>query len=271
MKIIVFTDIHGNFEILKALSQTNDFKDSDLRICLGDCIDNEMQNNECLEFLEKTKTICLFGNYEGRITDWFYEEYTHLEKNIKKNKELKDSINEHNYNFIINTFIKNLYLDFGQSKWKFCHYKWANDNSLSKRIEDNQLELVKLYSLDKFDNIIFGHSHNFTMIHNDNQNLICIGSLGYKCPAPYLTIDTDISIDNFKRLNTQYIDNISKIDISYQCNTQMNVSTLPSKELFCCDNYSITLNFINYDANYIKNFYNTTKIQKRNFDLTLNF
>ena len=38
MKICVFSDIHGNYDSLRLLLDSEDFKNADIRICLGDIV-----------------------------------------------------------------------------------------------------------------------------------------------------------------------------------------------------------------------------------------
>ena len=271
MKIIVFTDIHGNYELLKLLSQTNDFVESDLRICLGDCIDNDMQNNEVLNFLQKTNTICLLGNYEGRTTDWFSEQYKRIERYIQKNNELKQSLSNENYDFIVNNFIKTLDINFNNEKWNFCHYKWKDENSLCKRIEENLADIPNLFNADNYSNIIYGHTHNFSFINKLNKNFICIGALGYKCPAPYLTIDINTKTTDFENQNENLKNFICKNENYINLKSITNITNIESKTIFTAKDYTINLNLIDYDYQNIINFYNTTKIQKRNFALSQSY
>ncbi len=268
MKIIIFTDIHGNFETLKLLSQTNDFIESDLRICLGDCIDNDMQNNEVLNFLHQTNTFCLLGNYEGKITDWFSEPYKNIEKNIQKNNELKQSLSKENYDFILNNFRKTIDINFNNEKFNFCHYKWENENSLCKRVEENLADITNLFKDENYNNTIYGHTHNFSLINKENKNYICVGALGYKCPAPYITVDMNITEKEFIKQNPNIKNFIYKNLNCINLKSITNITNIETKKLVIKDAYTINLNLIDYNFQSIINFYNTPKIQKRNFELS---
>ena len=52
MKILVFTDVHGNYNSLLALEKTNDFKTSDKIIFLGDVLFGYSRPNDCINFLK---------------------------------------------------------------------------------------------------------------------------------------------------------------------------------------------------------------------------
>lgn len=265
MKILVFTDIHGNYEILKELFNTEDFKQADLRICLGDCIDLDMQNNECLHLLKESQCICTYGNYEARLFDWFNEPSKNLEKFIQKNKEIKESLDEQSLN-ILNSFTKEFTLNICKT-FKFCHYKWANDKELVIREEPTYNHITSIYKNDDYDFIICGHDHNSYNYIENNKQIICIGSLGFKCPAPYLTINVNIDTETFKKLNPNYIEYCNHSNIEVMPNSNLKTSFDKSKILYEDNDIKITLKYLKYNLDALKNIYNTPKFHKRNFEL----
>ena len=48
MKILVFSDVHGNLNALNALIETKDFKTADKIIFLGDVVFGASRPNECI-------------------------------------------------------------------------------------------------------------------------------------------------------------------------------------------------------------------------------
>ena len=66
MKIAIISDIHGNYEALKAvLSELDGMNISDI-YCLGDVIGYYSQVNECCEELRSRRIPCVMGNH-----DWY--------------------------------------------------------------------------------------------------------------------------------------------------------------------------------------------------------
>jgi putative phosphoesterase len=66
MKIGIISDIHGNYEALKAVLSELDNKGVNQIYCLGDVVGYYSQINECCEELIKREIPCLMGNH-----DWY--------------------------------------------------------------------------------------------------------------------------------------------------------------------------------------------------------
>ena len=64
MKIAVFSDIHGNFEALKALTDVIRREKADRIFFLGDIFQRGNQEIECLEYLMNSDITCIKGNCE---------------------------------------------------------------------------------------------------------------------------------------------------------------------------------------------------------------
>ncbi len=62
----LISDIHGNFEALKAVFMQLDAMKVDQVYCLGDVVGYYSQVNECCEYLRERGAICLIGNH-----DWY--------------------------------------------------------------------------------------------------------------------------------------------------------------------------------------------------------
>ena len=74
MKACVFTDIHANLDALNKLISTNDFKNSDVKICLGDAVVMGPFPNECCKALLDNNCIWLMGNHDSYIANGLPEE-----------------------------------------------------------------------------------------------------------------------------------------------------------------------------------------------------
>ncbi len=265
MKILVFTDIHGNLELLKALFSTQDFLESDLRICLGDCIDLDMPNNECLELLRAHDVICTYGNYEARLFDWFEEPSKQKPKFVEKNALIKSSLDDGSLRFL-GTFCKEFTLDLGKA-FTFCHYKWKDNYSLVERLEPTKEYISHIYSGVKSDYIICGHDHN-TYHYYDGKDMICIGSLGLKCPAPYVIIEADLPVDDFMQHNIEYKEHCKKVDV-VGATPQIEVEGVDTQILSKKDGFTITLKLMHYSLDFLKQIYPIPKFIKRNFNLNI--
>ena len=66
MKIAFISDIHGNFEALKAVLEEIDRMGITQIYCAGDVVGYYAQINECCEELRKREIPCVMGNH-----DWY--------------------------------------------------------------------------------------------------------------------------------------------------------------------------------------------------------
>jgi putative phosphoesterase len=66
MKIAIISDIHGNYEALKAVLSELDGMNISNILCLGDVVGYYSQVNECCEELRSRRIACVMGNH-----DWY--------------------------------------------------------------------------------------------------------------------------------------------------------------------------------------------------------
>lgn len=66
MRIGIISDIHGNYEALKAVFNQLDKMDVSKVYCLGDVVGYYSQVNECCNELRQREILCLMGNH-----DWY--------------------------------------------------------------------------------------------------------------------------------------------------------------------------------------------------------
>ncbi len=64
--IAIISDIHGNYEALKAVLKEIDFEKITNIFCLGDVVGYYSQVNECCDALRQRNVICAMGNH-----DWY--------------------------------------------------------------------------------------------------------------------------------------------------------------------------------------------------------
>lgn len=67
MKILVVSDIHGNYEALQSLLPY--VESADKILCLGDIVGYSCAVNECIDFARKYRFICIKGNHEQYVIE----------------------------------------------------------------------------------------------------------------------------------------------------------------------------------------------------------
>ena len=212
MKILVFTDVHGNLSALTALSKTDEFKTADKRIFLGDIVVGYSRPNECIELLSALDCKCLLGNNDSYVCDHIPEEelkaqpphkilqMQYFEKNMSS--ENKDMIMSWEKDYTLNVLGKTFY---------FTHYPWETEDNVVESPEINTLESrQKMFEYIKSDYIIFGHEHMSNVFKDEKKLYYCLGSLGLRNPSPYLMIEvTEEDI----RLEEKFVTNNLDLEI----------------------------------------------------------
>lgn len=193
MKIIVFSDVHGNIESLNLLSLTNDYKTSDMKIFLGDAVIIGESPNECCEFLINQNCGWLLGNHDSYIANGLpfeerqqysidkIEQYNYMKKKIKN--KLKKYIKSLN---------KFLWLELNDKKFYFTHYVWESDeNVIDNPSIPTQDNIAEIFKAVKADYIFYGHEHNPSVFNSEQTKYICVGSLGVNSKGYYCVINID--------------------------------------------------------------------------------
>ncbi len=71
-RIAVMSDVHANFEALKAVMRDLDGRDAEERYCLGDMIGYGPQPQECVDLLRERGVECTMGNHEQGLINIHY-------------------------------------------------------------------------------------------------------------------------------------------------------------------------------------------------------
>ena len=93
MKILVYSDVHGNKYALEELQKTQDYKNADLRVFLGDAVAMCPYPNECLEKIWQSGDVFLLGNHDSYCVYGLPEEEYAYFKADKKEHQRKANIN----------------------------------------------------------------------------------------------------------------------------------------------------------------------------------
>lgn len=182
MKILIYSDVHGNLPAFEEVLANEKFCDQ--YICLGDLVNYGPWSNECVELATSLpNSIILQGNHEE----------LYLNKKLLKDEcDLVKSFFSVTYpSFRMHEAIKNFRGDFKLNQWSFSHT--IND---MKIYEDTIIDL-------SFNSFI-GHTHHQFIRNINNFKLINTGSLGQNRSlinkAEYVIYDTFNDNIKFKSL-----------------------------------------------------------------------
>ena len=220
MKLLICSDIHGNFQAINCLLKTKYAKMCDMIYVLGDLVSMGPQPNEVIEILKNNpKVKVIMGNHDK----WIAVEPPPSSVNSKRLK-----IKHHDYMKAITKdenleYLKTLpYYEEIKVKDKifyFTHYGWKNDFceviDHPEEIE-NENNIENIFPNIKADCVIFGHNHDPLDFYKDKTRYVCVGSLGMSKYKSFLllTINEDGSYNiEKKRL---HVSNHKTIKLMYQ-------------------------------------------------------
>lgn len=188
MKIAIISDIHSNFQALKAVIEDCESKSVDKIFCCGDIIGKGVNANKCIELLREKCEVIVRGNTDTRFTDdpeKFKDNQIEYNR-IKNNQAL---MKKENFDFIKNLpFSYEFY--FSGNLVRIFH---ATPTSEFAFINDYETDITKKYSIflgsdltqtkRVADIVIFGHLHYSSMLRFYNKIMINCGSVGSSaCP-----------------------------------------------------------------------------------------
>lgn len=197
MKILVFTDLHGSLNALKALIQTQDFKTADQVIFLGDAVMGCSRPNECIDLLRELNIICVLGNNDSYLCCGIDPDdkpkFTRTKLNQMEwmdahvTKENKEFVASWPYSYVIKDESLTFY---------FTHYPWTKNklNVVDEPFIKCLYAREKLFRNIKADYYFFGHEHKTSIYSNRKQSFICVGTVGVKNPGSYFVILTEPDI-----------------------------------------------------------------------------
>ena len=201
MKILVYTDVHGNKYALENLYKTEDYKSSDLKIFLGDAVMMCPYPNECLEKIWASGDIFLMGNHDSYCAYGLpVEEFQYFKADKRAHQTYMRNKTKQDYIEKLKTMPKSYYTEINGKKFYFTHYVWETERLVMDDPDDPDTPTIKsgfLFDNIKADYIIFGHNHSPSDFDYNNKHFVCVGSLGMKYPGYYIIIsinDSEISI-----------------------------------------------------------------------------
>lgn len=165
MKIGLISDIHGNFEALKAvLAELDQMKVSEI-YCLGDVVGYYTQINECCDELQLRKIPCIMGNH-----DWYMASGGFCSRSKSVNDclvYLRKVITPENIewlrNFPVQRFVQNIHM---------VHGGWADP------IDEYFTPTPEYFSQIPGDIFVSGHTHLQSLHHFADKTYCNPGSVG---------------------------------------------------------------------------------------------
>ena len=198
MKIAVFSDIHGNYQVTKAI--INDIKKNnfDEVICLGDIIGIGPKPKECLELLLNSGITIIAGNHDLYYTKGLeIDDEITSENQIKHHHWIHECIREIPKEKMNWPLSKEIYVK--GNKLVFQHYMLSKDTSVDpypfETISIKDMKYIKDYCKNMdCDYLFIGHEHRAFEVHENNKNIICVGSSG--CVKTNKTFYTIVDIND---------------------------------------------------------------------------
>ena len=195
MKILVYSDVHGNKYALEELQKTQDYRTADLRIFLGDAVAMCPYPNECIEMIMNNNDVFLLGNHDSYCAYGLpKEEYPFFKEDKRQHQKYMRNKTFNSLKNKLKTIPKEYYVKHNGLNFYFTHYAWETDRLVMDDPDEPNCptkNTARLFDNIKADYIIFGHNHKPNKFENNNKTFVCCGSLGMKYPGNYVLIETE--------------------------------------------------------------------------------
>lgn len=195
MKILVYSDVHGNKYALNKLQESQDYKSADLRVFCGDAVALGPYANECLSSIWQSGDVFLLGNHDIYCAHGLpEEEYPYFAGDKKAHQAYIRNKTLDEYKEKLTKMPKEYYFNIAGKTFYFTHFAWETEKLV---IDDPDApnsateKTAQIFKNIKADYIIFGHNHKPSEFEYDNKHFVCVGSLGMKFPGNYLVIEID--------------------------------------------------------------------------------
>jgi len=211
MRILVFSDIHANFEALKAVIAREKF---DYSIFLGDAVDYGPQPSETLDLVRENSDVRIMGNHDRAVA---YDEdcqcalemhdlSEYTRENISKKLLSKEDIGH------LKEFRENQVIDIDNLRIYSAHA--SPYNNLYGYLFSTEAEMVwKDKKLKEYNYIMVGHTHYMMMYRNRILNPGSSGQPrdGLWMPM-YMIFNTDSMEYTFHRFKYDYRKTVNKLE-----------------------------------------------------------
>lgn len=217
MKLIVFSDIHGNLEAFHIFKELLEKIEYDNLIFLGDVFGYYYEQEEIVSELKSMPNLlaCLMGNHDryfqnafehSKMEKEYIAKYGHSYDNVRKrySEETYKTIAEYKNNYV-----------FSVNGHKIGAFHGMPSNPLEGRLyPDNEITDSKQF--DSFDYVLLGHTH-CKMERKCNSTLIINpGSIGQPRDGKghsFARLDTETGTVDFYRFSMDYRHLYERIDL----------------------------------------------------------
>ena len=179
MKILFFSDAHGNQYTIRKLIQQIGKINIDLIVFGGDLFGYYYGQKEIISMLKNMNCICLMGNHDRYFLDLYDGKINLCELERKYGCSYRDSLDildDHDIDFIRNNFKYFYETDIDSLHLLFVH--GSLDDNLEGRIYPDT-EVLNCEKYIGFDYVFYGHTHHKTIKKIKNGTiLVNPGSIG---------------------------------------------------------------------------------------------
>lgn len=194
VNIILFSDIHGNVEALKAILEDIKLQQYDEIFFLGDAIGIGPSSKECIDILKETNIKCILGNHELYLLNPSSVEPT-THKDVLLHHEWISELFDNKDKEFIRSWNKYLDIELAGKKMRFAHFVFKKDSNefYSTKVIDAE-DVINAIFEDDIDLYFIGHKHTPSVIKKYDKQIIDIGSSG--CVNDNMTFYTILTITN---------------------------------------------------------------------------
>ncbi|ASJ16378.1 metallophosphoesterase [Thermococcus chitonophagus] len=177
MVIAIISDIHSNYEALKAVWK--EIKSSKMIVCLGDLVGYGASPNEVVEFVqkyvEKGKMVCIRGNHDNAIAfgaDWHFNPYAR--QAVRWHQRVMKT---ENLEFLRQLPVR-LFFTYGERSYHMVHGspRAPLDEYLFPWLPDSEFADCLRYIRE--DDLLVGHTHVPMLKEIEGRRVINPGAVG---------------------------------------------------------------------------------------------
>ncbi|AAT43677.1 metallophosphoesterase family protein [Picrophilus oshimae] len=209
MKILIISDIHGNYDALSSINESYD-----KMIFLGDAVDYGPEPDRVMDFLRENSDINIMGNHDNAVAynqDCMCSFDMHDLSERTREKISMKLLGKNDIDYIkgfksyaeINIDNKRFYATHGSPMNNLNGYLFATEAEMLYK---------KREFMEKYDFILVGHTHFMMMYRN---KIINPGSAGQprdnNYMPSYLLYDSRDNSFLFKRFNYNYENTLKKL------------------------------------------------------------
>lgn len=203
MKIVFFSDIHGNKYVLPPFLQAIKEENADYVVFCGDIFGYYYHQNKIIDIFRQEGFITLLGNHDQFFLDILVgtaDTKSLIEKYGNSYYNIVDRITEENIEFI-----KNLkpHYELNVEGYKIGIFHGSPDNPLNGRVYPDT-EIVETKEYSKYDYVILGHTHHKLVKKIASTIVFNPGSIGQQRDGKgcsYLVLDVENGHYEFKNID----------------------------------------------------------------------